>query len=203
MQTAKRPLILISLAVMLVMCAGLWLERRLWHCACGSWTPWISDIYGRHCSQHLLDPYSFTHFLHGFLFFGGLWCFRDRYSAWRRFVACLILEAAWEIWENTPFVINRYRATTMALGYEGDTIINSIGDLIACGLGYWVAERVSWKKSVTLFLLIEFILLVTIRDSLLLNVIMLLWPLEFLKQWQLEGATVASHISRVSVHLRQ
>ena len=185
MPATRRFVAIASVAVLIVMCAGLWLERRIWHCTCGSWAIWISDVNGRHCSQHLLDAYSFTHFLHGFVFFAGLWCFRDRWTASQRFLACLALEAAWENFENTPFVIDRYRAATMALGYEGDSIVNSIGDLLACGLGFGVAHRLPWKLSVALFLLVEAALVVMIRDSLALNIIMLLWPLDVLKQWQM------------------
>lgn len=183
--SSRQPVAIASVVVLIVMCAGLWLERRVWHCTCGSWAIWISDVNSQHCSQHLLDAYSFTHFLHGFLFFAGLWCMRDRWTPVQRFLACLVLEAAWEIFENTPFVIDRYRAATMALGYEGDSIVNSIGDLFSCGLGYCVAQRLSWKKSVALFLLVELGLVVTIRDSLVLNIVMLLWPLDALKQWQM------------------
>lgn len=185
MPMARQPVVIASIAVLIAMCAELWLEQRLWHCSCGSWAVWISDVNSRHCSQHLLDAYSFTHFLHGFMFFAGLWFWRDRLTASQRFVACLALEAAWEIFENTPFVINRYRAATMALGYVGDTIVNSIGDLISCGLGFGVTQKLSWKLSVALFLLVELALILTIRDSLVLNIVMLLWPLESLKQWQL------------------
>lgn len=185
MPNVHRTLVYASLAIAVGMSLILMGEQRLWHCACGSWALWISDVQGRHCSQHLLDAYAFTHFLHGVLLYGGLWLVRDRIGDSRRFLACLILEAIWEVWENTPFVINRYRSMTMALGYEGDTIINSLGDLFACGAGYWVAERISWRKSVVLFLLVELALVLTIRDSLVLNVVMLLWPFEVLKQWQM------------------
>jgi hypothetical protein len=185
MPATRHPVAIASVAVLIVMCAGLWFERRIWHCTCGSWAIWISDVNGRHCSQHLLDAYSFTHFLHGFVFFAGLWYLRDRWTASQRFLACLALEAAWELFENTPFVIDRYRAATMALGYEGDSIVNSIGDLLSCGLGFGVVQRLPWKLSVALFLLIEAALVVMIRDSLALNIIMLLWPLDVLKQWQM------------------
>lgn len=178
---------LASLIIALVVCVGLWLEQRALHCHCGRWLVWISDVNSRHCSQHLFDPYSFTHFLHGVLFFGGLWTLRNHLTPKQRWLACLILEGVWELIENTPFVIERYRTATIALGYQGDSIINSMGDLISCGLGYLVAQRVSWRKSVAMFLIVECVLLVAIRDSLLLNVIMLLWPLEIIKQWQ-QGA---------------
>jgi hypothetical protein len=95
-----------------------------------------------------------------------------------------LIESAWEIVENTNFVINRYRETTAAFGYTGDTVINSIGDIIACGVGFWVARRLGWKRTIVAFVIVELVLLVWIRDSLLLNILMLLRPSGAIKAWQ-------------------
>lgn len=101
-----------------------------------------------------------------------------------RFVIALVIEAGWEMFENTAFVINRYRETTAALGYEGDSIGNSVGDLISCGTGFLIANWLGWKKTLALFVVFEIGLLFTIRDSLLLNILMLIFPNEALIKWQ-------------------
>lgn len=177
-------------AITTAMVFGLWLEKRLWVCGCGNWSPWITDVNSRHCSQHFLDPYSLTHFLHGFMFWPGLWWARTKLSYRTQFLICFALEAVWELWENTPFVIQRYRTATMALGYVGDSIVNSVGDLLSCGLGIWVVARVPWKVSLAIFLVIELGLIVTIRDSLMLNILMLLWPIPAILNWQMQSVPI-------------
>jgi hypothetical protein len=99
----------------------------------------------------------------------------------------MLIESLWEVIENTNFVIQRYREATAALGYEGDSVVNSIGDIVACGLGFWIARKLGFRLSLVVFVLIEVALLLTIRDSLLLNIIMLIYPMESLKIWQAGG----------------
>jgi hypothetical protein len=94
------------------------------------------------------------------------------------------MEAVWEVVENTNFVIQRYRETTAALGYNGDSVLNSLGDIVACGVGFWLARQLGFKRSVVVFALVELVLLITIRDSLLLNVVMLIYQSNALKSWQ-------------------
>lgn len=157
--------------------------RPLW-CACGRPFLATADAWSAHTSQHLLDPYSFTHALHGFVFWWAL----SRWSKGERrewlLPGAVAIEVAWEIFENSPFVIERYRAATAALGYSGDSIPNSLGDIVCCWLGFVVARRVGWRAAVAIFAATEVVLLVWIRDSLLLNVLMLLYPVEAIKQWQ-------------------
>ena len=129
-------------AVLLVMLAGLMIEQRVLFCGCGSWSPWISDVESRHCSQHLFDAYSSSHVLHGVVFFGGLWLLRGQLGPGWRLWACVALEAAWEVLENSPLVIDRYRTATIALGYTGDSIVNSVCDVASCVAGYWLASWV-------------------------------------------------------------
>jgi len=151
---------------------------------------WSGDVWSLHNSQHLLDPYSFTHVSHGLIFAMLLACLsplRRKPFAWR-LVPAVAVEALWEIVENTPMVINRYRETTMSLGYTGDSIGNSLGDIACFILGFAFATGVRWYWSVSLFLATELILLLTIRDNLLLNVLMLLWPIDAIRQWQSVGA---------------
>jgi hypothetical protein len=159
-------------------------QGRLWVCDCGRVLPWVGDAWSRDTSQHLFDPYSFTHVLHGFAFAGLLALIRPR-AGWRmRLWLAVAAEAVWEVVENTDFVINRYRETTAALGYNGDTILNSLGDVVACALGFLLARRLGALKTLLVFALTEIVLLFWIRDSLLLNVILLVYPSEKLRAWQ-------------------
>ena len=175
----------LQLAVIaLLMATALWLLGRTPWCQCGEYLPWSWEVDSRHNSQHLLDPYSFTHVLHGILFFAAFWPLRQRLSERIRLVAASVVEAAWEILENTPMIIERYRATTISLDYYGDSIANSLFDLLACITGYAIASRLRWFYSLAILLVVEAVLLATIRDSLLLNVIMLVWPSDAILQWQ-------------------
>ncbi|MDQ3805389.1 MAG: DUF2585 domain-containing protein [Acidobacteriota bacterium] len=172
------------LAVLAVAALLLRRQGRLWACACGRLLFWTGEAWGPDTSQHLFDPYSFTHVLHGVVFCGVLaWGLPRAPRAWRLWLA-VAAEAAWEVIENTEFVINRYREATAALGYTGDTVVNSLGDVLACALGFLAAQRLGLARSAALFLLIEVVLLVTIRDSLLLNVLMLVYPLDGIREWQ-------------------
>nr|WP_255712902.1 DUF2585 family protein [Rhodopirellula sp. JC740] len=156
--------------------------RRFW-CECGSWVPWSWDIWTSHNSQHLIDPYFFSHVLHGVLFFFALRLV-PRWDSSTRFVIAVLLEVGWEILENSPLIIQRYRESTMAVGYTGDSIANSITDVVACALGFMFATHYSWKASIGLLLATEVLMLVTIRDSLLLNIVMLITPIPAIQQWQ-------------------
>jgi len=157
---------------------------RIWWAESGTTIPWCFEVASENNSQTLLDPYTFSHILHGVIFFWAFaWAF-PKCSAESKYVAALGLEAAWEILENTPFIINRYREITVSLGYYGDSIANSMSDIAACMLGYVVAQKLGLKWSIAVFVLIEVIMLWLIRDCLTLNVIMLVHPFEFLQEWQ-------------------
>jgi hypothetical protein len=150
-------------------------QGRLWWCACGYLWLWSGDAWGSHNSQHLFDPYTFTHVLHGIVLCGLLaWCLPRLSPPWR-FCLAVSIEALWEVFENSAFIIERYRAATISLGYQGDTIVNSLGDILAFGVGY----------ALVLFVAIEVVLLIWIRDSLLLNIVMLIHPIDAIKAWQL------------------
>jgi len=162
---------------------------RSWLCpGYQPWRIWSGNLASWHGSQHLLDPYSATHVLHGLVFFAGAWLLLGRWLSLRgRWWAAFSLEAVWEVVENTPFVIERYREATLALGYAGDSIINSLGDMASFVVGFALAAVLPASFSVVLFFLVEGVLLLTIRDSLVLNVVMLFCPLETLKVWQMGG----------------
>lgn len=159
-------------------------QGRVWFCECGEIRLWVSDHNGPHTSQHLADPYTFTHVVHGFIFFWMVtWLFKRWRYQWQLWLA-LAVEAVWEVIENTTWVIDRYRDATAAIGYTGDSVWNSFGDLLACWLGFEIARRLGWRWTFALMIVIEFALLATIRDNLFLNVVMLFFPLESLKEWQ-------------------
>lgn len=147
---------------------------------------WSGDINSNQNSQQLADPYSFTHITHGVLFYALLSVGpAGRLPLGFRAVIATALESAWEVFENTDFVINRYRAATISLDYYGDSVINSIFDIMAALFGFWLASRLSWPATIAVVILLEVILALWIRDSLLLNIIMLIYPLEAIKKWQM------------------
>ncbi|MET0269914.1 MAG: DUF2585 family protein [Sphingomonas sp.] len=152
-------------------------------CACGHARLWHGPIDAE-TSQHLADWYSPSHLIHGLIFYALL---RWLLPCWRtaaRLIPALIVEAAWEIAENTPTVIGRYRDATVALGYSGDSIVNSLGDIAFMAIGFGIAARVPWWSAVTLGVALELVALAAIRDNLTLNVLMLLWPVATIKAWQ-------------------
>jgi hypothetical protein len=171
-------------AILLATAFELRRQGRLWICSCGRFLPWVGDAWSSETSQQLFDPYTFTHVLHGFVLCGLLaWALPRLPWTWRLSLA-VAAEAVWEMIENTDFVIRRYRETTAALGYTGDTVVNSLGDIAACALGFLLARKIGLLRTIIVFAATEVILLVFIRDSLLLNVLMLIYPSEKLRAWQ-------------------
>ena len=163
------------------------IEGRIWWCECGRPWPWITDVWTRHCSQHLADPYSITHVSHGMILYGLLAWLLPRWDLrWRLWIAVGVA-GAWEVLENSPPIIERYRTATMSLDYMGDSIVNSLGDTIACGLGFFLARRLGLVRTAAVFLSSEVILLMMMRDNLILNVLMLIYPVEAIKDWHSFG----------------
>lgn len=174
-------------ALLIVAVITLRLEGRVWWCMVGDLSPWSSDIWTAHNSQHLLDPYAFTHILHGVLEFWLLTLlFRRVPLAWRLFMSVTIA-CTWEISENSSYIIERYRAETISLSYFGDSILNSMGDILCCVCGFILAKKLRFWRSLLFFLATEVMLIVWIRDSLLINIVMLIWPLKAIKVWQAGG----------------
>ena len=132
----------------------------------------------------LADWYSPSHIVHGFLFYAALWLAARRWPVERRFLVALLVEAAWEIIENTPMIINRYREATAALGYNGDSVLNSLSDIAMMGLGFLLARKLPLWVSIVVVLVLELVPLFVIRDNLTLNVWMLLAPNDAIKAWQ-------------------
>jgi hypothetical protein len=175
---------IIIVAVLAATALLLHAQGRLWFCSCGYVLFWTGNAWSTDTSQHFSDPYSFTHVLHGFMFCWLLWLALPRWRLLWRLSLAISAEALWELIENSSYVIERYRTATAALGYQGDTVVNSLGDILFCGIGFVLAERLGFRRSLLLFFLTEAVLLVLIRDSLLLNILMLLYPLDSIKAWQ-------------------
>jgi hypothetical protein len=161
------------------------LEGRLWICACGTFRLWSGNICSSDNSQHLLDPYSFTHVGHGFLFFWLVVLLLKRLRPTWQLTVAIVLEALWEVFENTNFIIDRYRSETAALGYNGDTVVNSFGDIVCCLIGFIIARRLGLRWSLVVFAIIELILILWIKDSLLLEIVMLTFSIDAIKAWQM------------------
>jgi hypothetical protein len=155
---------------------------RLWVCDCESIKLWYGNAYGPENSQQFFDPYTFSHVVHGLLFF--LILSFARIPWWQKLLIATGLEVGWEILENTPMTIERYRSATASLGYTGDSILNSVMDTVSMLAGYWFAMKNRVWVTILLFVAIELIMLWWIRDNLTLNIIMLLSPLEFIRDWQ-------------------
>lgn len=183
---ALLPLAVI-LVVVIVSVVALSFQGRVWWCQVGDLTPWSWDIWTKHNSQHFIDPYTFTHILHGVIEFWILgWLFKKMPLAWKLAIAVTI-ECLWEVAENTNTVIERYRAVTISLDYFGDSILNSLADILSCATGFLIAYKLKFWRSLVFFLLTEIILIFWIRDSLLINILMLIYPIEGIKAWQTGG----------------
>lgn len=180
------PAFAISIGVAALMIVTLWWQGRIWWCKLGDWAIYINAAWNSgHTSQHVFDPYTFTHILHGVAFFWLTGLVFSRLSTEWRFAIAILLEAAWEVFENTNYIIEKYRENTASLDYFGDSIANSIGDLAACAIGFWIAFKLGMWRSLAFFVAVELILILWIRDSLLINIVMLIYPLEFVKHWQM------------------
>jgi hypothetical protein len=162
-------------------------------CECGYVSLWYGDINSSGNSQHLSDWYTPSHIIHGMLFYGLGWLLFTRLGVggptsrkWS-FTLAIALEAAWEIIENTPLVIDRYRSVTVNWGYSGDSIINSMADLGWMSFGFWLALKLPVKVPIALAIVMEIVTALVVRDNLTLNVIMLIYPFEAIREWQAMG----------------
>src|SRR5688572_21229302 len=154
-------------------------------CTCGYVKAWHGIVVSSENSQHVTDWYTFTHVIHGIVFYALAWLVARQMPMRWRFVLAVAVEAAWEVFENTPLIIDRYRAATISLDYYGDSVVNSVADIAAMALGFWISSWARWWVSVALVVAIEAVLAATIRDNLLLNILMLIHPVEAIRQWQI------------------
>src|SRR3989344_706773 len=148
---------------------------------------WDGNIWGSENSQRVADAYSFSHIIHGMIFYWFLWLVARKVPVKYRFIMALVLEAAWELLENSPIIIDRYRAATIAQGYVGDSVLNSVSDVLMAGIGFVIARYSRVWATVVLIVMMELGCLFWIRDNLTLNVVMLVYHIESLKVWQSEG----------------
>jgi Protein of unknown function (DUF2585) len=175
---------LAALAIVLVAAAAELAMGRHPICTCGAIDLWVGARDSPKTSQMLADWYSLSHIVHGLLFYAALWLLLRRWPVERRFLAALLVEAAWEVIENTPMVIDRYRETTAALGYSGDSVVNSVSDMLMMGVGFLAARKLPVRVSVVVLIVLELVPLFVIRDNLALNIINLVAPNAAIAAWQ-------------------
>ena len=179
-----RPKHWLGVAVVLaVMAAALLAAGRNAICTCGYVELWHGKLDGGN-SQHIADWYTPSHIIHGFLFYGLGWLILRRRPPGERLIVAVVIEAAWEVLENSPIIIDRYREATIALGYTGDSIVNSVADVAWMALGFAFARRAPVWMTVAVAIGFELLTLWVIRDNLTLNVVMLVSPVEAIRAWQ-------------------
>jgi hypothetical protein len=182
--SSSRRWLFAALALFLLQVAVLYAMGRIPICECGYVKLWEGGVNSSGNSQHLSDWYTPSHIIHGFLFYGLGWALFRRAPLTARLSLAVLIEAVWEVLENTPMVIDRYRTTTMALGYTGDSILNSAMDTVFMALGFFAAARLPVWLTVVIAIFFELATGYIIRDNLTLNVLMLVWPVDAVREWQ-------------------
>ncbi|WP_414462830.1 DUF2585 domain-containing protein [Hyphomicrobium sp. DY-1] len=178
------PLYVFALLIVLGAAVAEYAMGRVPICTCGTIKLWHGAVQSSENSQHLADWYTFTHIVHGYLFYFVLWLVVPRWSIPQRFLAAVAVESLWEVLENSSFIIDRYRTATFSFDYYGDSIVNSMSDIAAMAIGFAIAARLPVAVTVLLGIASEALMAYAIRDNLVLNIIMLIHPIDAIKAWQ-------------------
>jgi hypothetical protein len=180
-----RQYLVLAAAIVATAALVLWLMGQVPICKCGYVKAWHGVVRSAENSQHLSDWYTFTHVIHGFAFYGLLSLVGRGRPVALRLMLAVALESAWEVFENTDLIINRYRTATISLDYYGDSVINSVTDILAMATGFYLAWRLPALAIVLLTIGVELLLAYSIRDNLTLNILMLVHPIDSIRQWQM------------------
>jgi hypothetical protein len=173
-----------AIGALVIQALALWAMGLPMICKCNAVDLWHGNPSGPETSQHLTDWYTYTHIIHGFAFYFLLWLIAPSMPFGPRLALAIGLESAWEIIENTPFIVDRYRQSALARGYSGDSVVNSLFDTIAAAFGFVLARLLAIWQSILLIVTTELVLGYMIRDNLTLNIIQLIYPSELISNWQ-------------------